>query len=285
MQRVSRATASNVLPAAPEGGTPGYFTGGNPSTGTPATVPGYEWFNGVQEEIMAVLSAAGITPSTADLTQLAQAIRAIAGHTGLNLNVIHYANSGRDILATDMGGLILIAAGVVLTAPRPADLRSEFASMTPGMLVAVSALGPCTLAAAAGDVFSDGTTTVSLLTGGLCLLVVRDDDTWIPLGAGSQAAESLINPGYKRIDGLIVQWGLDASGTAGDMIVTFPVTFPHDVLFATASIVGSCPTNQTFSAHIVNTALNGMGIGKRGTEGDGGGYAATQPVFWLVVGH
>lgn len=46
MQRVTRSTAVAVLPAPPAGaGSPGFFTGGNPGTGTPATIPGYEWFN------------------------------------------------------------------------------------------------------------------------------------------------------------------------------------------------------------------------------------------------
>lgn len=78
MQRVTRSTAVAVLPAPPAGaGSPGYFTGGNPGTGTPATVPGFEWFNGVQEEIIAVIVAAGLTPDAGDLTQLRQAIAAL----------------------------------------------------------------------------------------------------------------------------------------------------------------------------------------------------------------
>lgn len=79
MQRVTRSTAVAVLPAPPAGaGSPGYFSGGNAGTGTPATVPGYEWFNGVQEELLAVIVAAGLTPSAADNTQLLQAVTQIA---------------------------------------------------------------------------------------------------------------------------------------------------------------------------------------------------------------
>lgn len=76
MQRVTRSTAVAVLPAPPAGaGSPGYFTGGDAGTGTSATVPGYEWFNMIQEEMMAVVLAAGLTPSSGDLTQLLEAIR------------------------------------------------------------------------------------------------------------------------------------------------------------------------------------------------------------------
>lgn len=75
MQRVKRTTAVAVLPAAPAGGTPGYFSAPNPQGGVPATVPGYEWFNGVQEEIMKVIEDQGLTADPADLTQMSKAIK------------------------------------------------------------------------------------------------------------------------------------------------------------------------------------------------------------------
>lgn len=76
MQRVTRSTAVAVLPAPPAGaGSPGYFTGGDAGTGTSATVPGYEWFNMIQEELMSVVLAAGLTPSAASADQLLAAIQ------------------------------------------------------------------------------------------------------------------------------------------------------------------------------------------------------------------
>ena len=53
------------------------FTEGNPTTGTPATVLTADWANHVQEEIIAVLVAAGISPSKASTTQLRDAIFAL----------------------------------------------------------------------------------------------------------------------------------------------------------------------------------------------------------------
>jgi hypothetical protein len=79
MQRVSRSSAVPSLPAAPTGGTPGYFTGGNPALGQAATTPGYEWFNAVQEELIGVLARAGVTPAAGDLTQLRQALDRLFG--------------------------------------------------------------------------------------------------------------------------------------------------------------------------------------------------------------
>lgn len=78
MQRVTRSTAVAVLPAPPAGaGSPGYFTGGDAGTGTSATVPGYEWFNMIQEELMSVVLAAGLTPSAASVDQLLIAIQSL----------------------------------------------------------------------------------------------------------------------------------------------------------------------------------------------------------------
>lgn len=74
MQRVKRSTAVAVLPSPPAGGTPGYFAQPNPQGGVPATIPGYEWYNNVQEELLAVIEAQGLTASDTDRTQLRQAI-------------------------------------------------------------------------------------------------------------------------------------------------------------------------------------------------------------------
>lgn len=75
MQRVKRSSAVASLPAAPGGGTPGYFALPNPGGGVPATVPGYEWFNSIQEEICAVIAAAGIALDIANTGQLLAALR------------------------------------------------------------------------------------------------------------------------------------------------------------------------------------------------------------------
>lgn len=70
------ANASATPPAAP--GTP---SNGYPQSAVPgvneATVPGPFWFYKTGEEIRAVLTAAGLTPSDGDLTQLSASIAAL----------------------------------------------------------------------------------------------------------------------------------------------------------------------------------------------------------------
>jgi hypothetical protein len=76
MHRVKRAGNYANIPAPPAGGTPGYFGPGDPGTNTPATIPGYDWFNAVQEEILGPIEAAGLTPDEDDRGQLLTALNA-----------------------------------------------------------------------------------------------------------------------------------------------------------------------------------------------------------------
>ncbi|MDO8706436.1 MAG: hypothetical protein Q7J84_15965 [Sulfuricaulis sp.] len=79
MHRVDTATAVAAPPAQNPVGAPGYFTQGSSTGSPPATVPGQDFFNSVQEELIGTIVAAGLAPSKADNTQLLQAIIALAG--------------------------------------------------------------------------------------------------------------------------------------------------------------------------------------------------------------
>ncbi|MGE7959084.1 hypothetical protein ACQKQA_21315 [Pseudomonas sp. NPDC089530] len=56
----------------------GRFVDENPLTGTPGSLIPADWGNGVTQELLAVIGAAGLTPSEANLTQLLSAIRSIS---------------------------------------------------------------------------------------------------------------------------------------------------------------------------------------------------------------
>lgn len=85
------------------GATPeGRFTDGNPSTGSPATVVLAEWLNALQDEIIAVLTEAGIEPAKASTTQLRDAIIAIA--TGGGTTVVASAVPIEDAGSFFAGG-------------------------------------------------------------------------------------------------------------------------------------------------------------------------------------
>lgn len=69
------SVASGSRPTPPVGGTAQYATDGNPSISVPATVwPSYQ-YNAIQEELIAILAAAGITPDRTNEAQVVLAIR------------------------------------------------------------------------------------------------------------------------------------------------------------------------------------------------------------------
>jgi microcystin-dependent protein len=93
MQRVKRSTAVAVLPAHPAGGTPGYFPQPDPGGGVPAAVPGYEWYNNVQEEIVNVILAAGGTLDGNNRAQMLAAIQQLIVSGGAPGEIVFFAKN------------------------------------------------------------------------------------------------------------------------------------------------------------------------------------------------
>lgn len=67
------------------------WSNGNPATGQPGSIPPYEAFSHPLEEIANVIEQAGLVPDKDDLTQLYQAIAAIAGGGGGGGSGVVYA--------------------------------------------------------------------------------------------------------------------------------------------------------------------------------------------------
>jgi hypothetical protein len=86
---------------APVSGARAYFTSGNPLTATPATTfPGY-WANMVQDELVAVIAAAGITPDDTNWGQLLQAIQTL-GRIKVSGLTLYVSNTGSDTANTGL---------------------------------------------------------------------------------------------------------------------------------------------------------------------------------------
>jgi hypothetical protein len=75
MFRIDDATAATSIPTPEVAGTEGYFTGGNPATATPATKVRASWLNMIQEELCAILAAAGIARSKTTYNQVNSALQ------------------------------------------------------------------------------------------------------------------------------------------------------------------------------------------------------------------
>ncbi len=81
MYRIDDPSASATLPTPEAALTEGYWTEGNPGSGIPATLERASWFNMVQEELRAIVVAAGLTPSKTTYNQVLSAIKRIGQNT------------------------------------------------------------------------------------------------------------------------------------------------------------------------------------------------------------
>lgn len=124
MFRIDNASAVASLPAPQAAGTPGYFTRGDSTTGTPPSILSADWANMLQEELMAVVLAASLTPSKTNHAQLLAALRAMfapLGSTGLSFdgsgNWKRIASDGWVEMGGVLAGLPGIESGFTLTFP------------------------------------------------------------------------------------------------------------------------------------------------------------------------
>lgn len=91
----------------------GFFTEGDPVGGVPATIVSDDWMNDVQENIIAVLTAAGITPVKGTYSQLLAALPVVAGHGQCRLSV----GSTTTLLLLPFNGRNVIVNGIPLQIP------------------------------------------------------------------------------------------------------------------------------------------------------------------------
>ena len=113
MFRIDDTTAAPSLPTPEAAGTEGFFTGGNPAGGVPATRIRASWLNRVQELLRGVVLAAGIAPGKTDYDALRNAIRRLAGASAST-------RSATGTLTADEAGLVSVSAAggnVTLTLP------------------------------------------------------------------------------------------------------------------------------------------------------------------------
>ncbi|HSH71532.1 MAG TPA: hypothetical protein VK974_00620 [Methylophilaceae bacterium] len=127
MQRMTRATAVAARPAAPAPGAPGYATGGNPG-GVPATVPGYEWYNGIQETLMYIIEQMGLAGNHADDTLLYQAIKRMidGGDYKPSCRVASTATVNIAAPGANIDGIAMVAGDRALLKDQAAGAQNGF---------------------------------------------------------------------------------------------------------------------------------------------------------------
>lgn len=285
MQRVKRSTAVAVLPATPAGGTPGFFAAPDPAGGVPATVPGYEWYNAIQEELCAVIAAAGLALDPANHAQMLEAVQrlidaqsgnyaldtgvpnayvvalnpAIAAYTdGMTVRVkIVNANTGASTLnagggavalVNDVGGALVagdLPAGGIVTGTYIASAGKFYVTSL------VQSQGDARYAALAG--LASQLFSVAAATGA---------NHAVNLG---QLLGSLSASGYVKIpvwngatkENLIIQWGGANSSVSNDSTWVFPIAFPTAFFLGlTAQING--PISQAVFSVLGDNTLSSL---------------------------
>lgn len=288
MQRVTRSTAAAVLPAAPASpGTPGYFTGGDPVGNVPATVPGYEWFNGVQEELIGVIIRSGLTPDQADLAQLRKSLdrlfggglRTVSANTTLTPN-----DAGLVLVDTSAGSRTITLPAASAAGGRPIRYRIVKAD-TSANTVTIQCAGGDTIEGDSSIVLTTAYSSADLVSNGVNAWVdaVGRQATTLARGtvrlahqsecdAGTAAnialapislginTRSLAGTGYQRLPGgLILQWGLTNIGDIGASPTSFTATFPIAFPTACLALQATEATVSNGSFSIVQVSFNNTG--------------------------
>jgi hypothetical protein len=165
MQRVTRSTAVAVQPAAPASpGPAGFFTPGNPGGGIPATIPGYEWFNAVQEELVGTIARGGLTPDAADQAQLRKAMDRLYG------GGLRTVTANTTLTADDAGLVLVDASGGNRTITLPAASAANARPIRLDLVRTDTTANTVTIQRAGSDTIEGGTTVLLAVRERMALL-------------------------------------------------------------------------------------------------------------------
>ena len=257
MQRVKRSTAVAVLPTPPSGGTPGYFAKPNPAGGQEATVPGYEWFNGVQEELIALIADAGLTPSDADLSQITKAVRtaiqknaaAVCANTG-SANTLRGAYSPE--ISALVGGMTLYLRAAAANTSTSPSFSPNYPTIADKIIVKGN-----NLPLAAGDIAGDGHW--------LELQYDAPLDRWVL----QNPATGVSQPSVAVVQGLFKNLAASATGTNATVTVSADEIVVED-------------TSNTYKTlRAVSLSINSAGSGANGLD-TGSIAASTWYSVWVI---
>jgi hypothetical protein len=205
---VSTAVASLPTPAA--AGTPGYFTGGNPGSGIPATVVDADFLNMMMMELANICTAGGQTLSKTTYNQALLAIEELIE-----------VRAGNYALDTGVANAYIIALDPLLT---------SYTTNFSGRFKVVNAnTGASTLDAGGGAIALVNETGGALLAGDLPAgavvsysYVLADNKAYITSLVPSQAlSQTAADARYAKLAGLLTQVFEVADGVAGNDAVNF----------------------------------------------------------------
>ncbi|WP_431276287.1 hypothetical protein ACQ858_08540 [Variovorax ureilyticus] len=111
MFAIDDPSAVAVMPTPEAAGTAGWWTEGNPALGQAATLMRASWFNGLQQELLNILSAGGVTPNKTTYNQLLAALNALYSKGRLLRTLVYTRVSGVQNVSVNGGTPTTTGAG------------------------------------------------------------------------------------------------------------------------------------------------------------------------------
>ncbi|WP_236862145.1 hypothetical protein [Burkholderia pseudomallei] len=274
MYRIDDETAATSLPTPEAAAAEGYFTEGNPATGTPATKVRASWLNMLQEELRNIVLAAGLTPSKTNYAQVSTAIRALIQGSLGNFQAFYAYTTNQTLTASQSGSVINFWGGSssTFTLPSASSMPSSgsflFNNTSPSASVTIARAGSDTILG------NGGNTSVVLFPGDNLLIVSVGGTQWIATGGSAQLPYSVT---AQRTSGGVVGAVRNAS-----MIVSAAsasATFTADEIIVESALGGAAYKLPNFSKaiNLATTGAGGMDTGSAPTSGYVALYAIYNP--------
>ncbi|MBO9647349.1 MAG: hypothetical protein J7605_02480 [Variovorax sp.] len=111
MFAIDDPSAVAVMPTPEAAGTPGWWTEGNPALGQTATLMRASWFNALQQELLNILTAAGVTPSKTAYNQLLASLNLLYKPGRLLRKLIYTRVAGVQNVSVNGGSNTTTGAG------------------------------------------------------------------------------------------------------------------------------------------------------------------------------
>lgn len=251
----------NSVPSA--GLVNGKFVDEDALAGSPGSLIPASWGNGVTQEILGVVRAAGMTPSESSNTQLLDALhstklfktptqfdvsRSVATPEFVQRALGNYAGArgitaAAQLSVADVGWAIGLGGDSSYTVSLP-DINSVPNGATFALHCRSNA--PVTIACTGtAKISPQGAYLTSIvMNSGESATVVREYGIWTVHGTAGLKYAALFsglagNPGYqKHASGNIDQWGFGTTDANGEVWVNFPTSFPNAFFSCVATHVG-----------------------------------------------
>jgi hypothetical protein len=243
----------------------GKFVDEDPVTGTPGSLIPASWGNGITQEVVSVIQAAGITPAEGINNQLLTALRGnglfvtapqfdndntvatteFVTRSGLQYSGFASYGVGTALTTSNVGGVASFSSAAPITTTLPATTGIAHASTLHVINAGSGALTVTTAGGADIIKLSNGATGPIILGLGDTAEFIKLDNQWRLAGGTISLRYSPLfsgmtgNPGYQKYaSGNIDQWGYGTTDANGEVFVTFPISFPTSFSSLVATHVG-----------------------------------------------